>query len=261
MNSCLYECTVMHCRLSPKRHQFSYRIFMMHLDLAELDELQRKLWLFGRNVFNLFSFRDADHLRICEGDIRRNVDVYLKENNLDFPAEGRVMLLTLPRILGYVFNPVSFYFGVDGENRPRFAVAEVSNTFREMKLFLLREPVSGDFFRLKVPKHFYVSPFSDLELSFDFKLNKPGEKLAIAVDDVRGDEKTLVTTLSGKRAQLTNARLVWFAFKYPILTMWVMLLIHWHALLLWLKRVPFHFKTANRELQRDVLRPHSSLQK
>jgi len=259
MNSCLYECTVMHCRLVPKKHQFRYRIFMFYFDLAELDSLSRRLWLFRRNGRGLFSFRDADHLSICEGDLRRNLDVYLANNGLTFPADGRVMLLTLPRVLGYVFNPVSFYFGFDREGVPQFSVAEVSNTFREMKPYLLREPSGAGSFRLVVPKDFYVSPFSDLDLSFDFQLKVPAEKLAIAVDDRQEGQKTLVTTLTGQRAGLSNAKLAWFSLKYPLITMKVIFLIHWHALLLWLKRVPFHLKTANREGQRDVLKPQSTL--
>jgi DUF1365 family protein len=261
LNSCLYECSVMHHRLLPKEHHFEHSIFMFYLDLDELDQVAQKLFLFGRNRSNFYSFRDADHLPTGSGNLKENVLAYLSRNGVDVTEIKRIMLLTLPRVLGYVFNPVSFYFCFNAKGAPVCAIAEVGNTFREMKLFLLRreEMTENQLFRQITPKHFYVSPFSNLDLSFDFKLRPPGEKLEIHVDDCDGNEKTLMTTLTGRRAALTNARLSWFSLKYPLVTLKVIFLIHWHALLLYLKKVPFHRKAANPAMQCDVLNPHSSL--
>jgi DUF1365 family protein len=255
LNSSLYECTVMHHRLAPKRHQFSYRIFMFYLDLEEIDALARRIPIFGHNRRNLFTFHDADHLGATAGTVREKMLAYLAGNAVAFPPGGRMMLLTLPRVLGYVFNPVSFFLCFDAAGAPLCAVAEVGNTFGEKKLFLLREPSGGDRFRLIAPKHFYVSPFSSLELEFDFKLRVPGEGLEIHVDDIDAGEKTLLSTLTGRRAPLTAARLAWFSVKYPLVTLRVIFLIHWNALLLWLKRIPFHRKEDHPGLQRDVLPP------
>jgi DUF1365 family protein len=259
MNSCLYECNVMHHRLSPKEHRFSYRIFMFHLDLDEIDSIASRIPFFSYNRRGLFSFHDSDHLQEGEGTVRQKLAAYLASNGISLPDNSRAMLLTLPRVLGYIFNPVSFYFCLDAPGGPLCAVAEVGNTFGEKKLYLLPQPMSGDRFRLVVPKHFYVSPFSGLDLQFDFKLRVPAESMEIHVDDRKGEERILLSALTGRRAQLTTARLAWFAIKYPMVTLWVMALIHWHALLLWLKRVPFHRKEARPDLQRDVLHPHTSI--
>jgi DUF1365 family protein len=98
-----------------------------------------------------------------------------------------------------------------------------------------------------------------LDLNFDFKLKIPAGELNLKIDDLDGGEKVLITTLKGQRAELTNRNLWWFTFKFPLLTLKVIFLIHWHALRLWLKGVPFHRKAANLPLQQEVLRPHSTL--
>ncbi len=257
MNSCLYECAVMHHRLAPKRHRFSYRIFMFYLDLDEVDAIARRIPFFGRNRRSIFAFNDADHLDASGGPVKDKLLAYLAGNGVEAP--GRIMLLTLPRVLGYVFNPVSFYICFDAAGLPACAVAEVGNTFGEKKLFLIRERPGEDRFRLIASKHFYVSPFSALDLQFDFKIRVPAEALEIHVDDLQGEERILLSALTGRRAPLTTARLSWFAIKYPFVTLWVILLIHWNALLLWLKGVPVHRKEARPDLQREVLRPHASI--
>lgn len=123
----------------------------------------------------------------------------------------------------------------------------------------MRELAGENLFRLITPKHFYVSPFSALDLAFEFKLRVPDETLDIHIDDRDGDRRVLLSALTGKRVPLTTSRLSWFTLKYPLITLKVISLIHWHALLLWFKRLPFHRKTAHPELQRDVLNPHASL--
>ncbi len=260
MNSCLYECRVMHHRLEPKEHHFHYRIFMFALDLDELDGLRvRGL---SRNRWNLYSFRDRDHFTLPgmeQASLRENLAAWLSPRGIQLPAGGRILLVTLPRVLGYVFNPVSFYFCSDATGAPLCAVVEVGNTFRELKPYLLTEPADDGSFRLMTPKHFYVSPFSALDLCFDFKLRVPAETLDIHIDDRAGDRPVLLTALTGRRAPLTTVRLAWFTLKYPLITLQVIALIHWHALLLWLRRLPWHRKAANADLQRDVFHPPAAI--
>jgi len=261
MNSCLYECAVMHHRLAPKEHHFRHDIFMFYLDLDELDALAQTIRCFSRNRRNLYTFRDDDHLPSGSQPLKQRLLDYVTASGISLDPRGRIMLLTLPRVAGYIFNPVSIYYCFDPSGAPCCAIAEVGNTFGEMKLFLLRpeEFHENKMFQKVTPKHFYVSPFSSLELSFDFKLRIPGENLDIRIDDRDGDEKILLSTLTGQRIGLSNPRLLWFTVKYPLVTLKVIALIHWHAFVLWLKHVPFHRKADNPALQSGVLRPHPTL--
>jgi DUF1365 family protein len=251
---------VTHHRFAPKVHHFQHDIFMFYLDLDEVDLVAGKISLFSHNRWNLYSFRDADHEPAGQNPLKERIIFFLRKNGIDVGPSGRVMLLTLPRVCGYIFNPISIYYCFDAKGLPICSVVEVGNTFREMKLYLLgrEEFGAGETFSKLVPKHFYVSPFSSLDLSFDFRLRVPGDRLDIRIDDRDGGEKVLTSTLAGTRAALSNRNLAWFTAKYPLVTLKVIVLIHWHALRLWLKRTPYYRKAENTALQREVLRPHST---
>ncbi len=255
----IYECRVMHHRLAPKVHRFDYRVFYLWLDLDDLDKLDRSHLLFSRNSWNLFSFRDEDHFHDDGRDVKTKLLAWLNLQGMDTSQIARVKLLTFPRILGYIFNPVCFFFCFDSTGNPVYAVTEVTNTFHEKKPYLLSERDAKGRFRLLTPKHFYVSPFTDLDLSFDFKLRVPDETLEIHIDDREGDTRLLLTTLTGTRRSFTTPALLACAIKYPLLTLRVIFLIHWHAFRLWLKRLPVHPKAADPHLQRDVHRPHETI--
>lgn len=312
MKSCLYECHVMHARFSPRAHRFLYRIFLFAIDLDELEALPRQVKFFSRERRNLYSFRERDYLPTNEPihsagssgippasdeaggtpslpgkpsalTLKQRVEAYAAAHGVDLKG-GRVVLVTLPRVAGYLFNPVSFYFCIDRHGAPAAAIAEVTNTFREMKPYFLGPdtwrqaatpsspegsssagvPAAGAAgpaaFHLRVPKHFYVSPYSDVDVAFDFVLRLPGSKLSIQIDDYVGAERTLTSTLSGIQRPLTSGRLAWLTIKYPLITLRVISLIHWHAFLLWLKRVPWFSKSARAADQRELYRPHQSLQ-
>ena len=277
MTSSLYECQVMHARFSPRPHRFVYRIFLFAIDLDELEALHRELPLFSAERRNLYSFRDADFLPTAEplhnssqspgsttagrSTLKQRVVAHLAAQGVDLTG-GRVVLVTLPRVFGYLFNPVSFYFCYDRTGAPIAALAEVTNTFKEMKPFFLgpdTQAAAPGEFHLRVPKNFYVSPYSDVDVTFDFTLRAPGEKLSVQIDDYVGAERTLTSVLQGPRRALTGTRLAWFTLKYPLITLRVISLIHWHAFLLWLKRVPWFAKSARAGDQRELYRPHSSI--
>lgn len=265
MNSGLYECEIYHERLSPKRHRFAYRLFFLDLDLDEVPELTQRLFPFSHNRFNLFTFRDSDHLNLGKPNLRENLEAWLGDQGVTLPRGSRIRLVTLPRIMGYIFNPVCFYFISSPEGSPLHAVVEVCNTFREVKPWLIETPTESASspgavsFRRTVPKHFYVSPFTNLTTQFDFRLKVPGDDIEIHIDDIEDGKTTLVSWIRGKRRPLTNLRLLWFTVRYPALTLQVIVKIHWQALRLWLKRLRVFGKSENTELQRDILPPHSSL--
>lgn len=264
LRSCLYECRVMHHRLAPKEHRFRYRMFYFALDLDELDEVAKRVRGFSHNRRNVYEFRDTDHLTMPgmeKAGIRANLAAWLAGEGVTLPAEARVTFLCLPRMFGYGFNPVAFFFCEGTDGAPLCAVVQVGNTFRELKPYLIRQPATADFYRLITPKHFYVSPFTGLEASFDFKLGVPGEHLDIHIDDREGESRLLLSALTGRRKPLTSWSLLWLTLKCPLVTMKVITMIHWQALRLWIKRVPYFRKAADPQLQRGVMNPHSSLTK
>lgn len=272
----------MHHRFAPQAHRFDYRIFMFGLDLDELDILQRSLHFFSVNRPNAYSLQERDFFptsfpphqptagakyaptgNASAHSLKSRVVTYLAERGVDLSG-GRVMLITIPRVFGYLFNPVTFYFCFDRSNRPVASVAEVTNTFREMKPYLLgpdtrTETKDSATFSLRIPKYFYVSPFTDTDVLFDFTLHAPSEKLSVQIDDYESGQRTLTSRLTGARRPLTDARLIWFSIRYPLITLKIITLIHWQALRLHLKKIPWFAKASRPDAQRDLYRPHISI--
>ncbi len=242
----------MHYRLEPKKNRFSYKIFMFGLDLDEIDSLARRLWLFSRNRFNLFNFRDSDHLEAKGRTIKENIVEFAATHGIDL-KEGKVFLVTHLRTLGYSFNPVCFYFCVDKAQRPLGAVVEVENTYHEKKRYWLgEETLEEGKFHQRVAKYFYVSPFTDLDDEFEFKLTAPSDSLNLFIDDWKQGRKFLLTSLTGKSQELTDWNLFWNTVQFPLITLQVIFLIHWQALILKLKGLPHLRKADHPELQREV---------
>lgn len=241
----------MHRRILPKKHEFVYRIFLFFLDLDELAGIENSIPFFSFDKPNLYSLRSADYFQIQSGTIRENLTAFLKSEGFE-KKPSRIRLLTLPRLLGYTFNPVSIFFCHDEAGAPMVSVVQVGNTFGELKPYIV--PLDGGRFHVRVPKNFYVSPFSDLDLAFDFRLDLPGDRLRVLIDDYSGDVKTLVSTLTGARRELTAGNLLFLTAKYPLVTLKIITLIHWQALRLWLKKIPHRLKESDPHLQKGVFR-------
>ncbi len=272
MNSCLYECTVMHHRVQPQEHWFLYKIFQFYLDLDEVDLLSDQLRWMSRNKWNLFSFRDSDHLQlgapVCAGwkpaahnaggtpalhmPTKDHILAYLQQNGMNL-ENGKIFLLTNLRTLGYVFNPVSFYFCFHADGSPACAVAEIGNTYREMKPFFFgRETRSEKTFQREETKYFYVSPFLDLDTKLDFQLQIPDDTLRIRINDSKQGKTVLFSALTGRKVPLTDARLLQYSLRFPLITLKIISAIHWQAFRLYLKGIPYHKKLTNLHLQKGV---------
>ena len=256
INSCLYEVKLTHSRLEPKNHRFQNQIFMFYLDLDEMDLLAKRLKFFSRNRFNLYNFRDTDHLDFGQSSVKQNLLEFVKKNGLTSKIT-RVMLLTHLRTLGHLFNPVSFYFCFGERGEPICLVPEVGNTFGELKPFFLGpETLRDGKFQTRMTKYYYISPFIDLDAELDFCVSAPLENLDIQVNDFKDGRKFFLSTMTGFRRELTDKNLLGLTLRYPLVTLRVISLIHWHAMRLYLKRLPVHNKEDHPELQRGVQREY-----
>lgn len=247
MHSCIYTGRVRHRRLWPVCHEFSYRVFMMHLDLAELDVVFRGRWLWSTRRFNLAWFRRADH----EGDAREPLDVTIRklvESRTKQRPNGPITLLTNLRYLGYCMNPVSFYYCWNAmRTQVETIVAEVHNTpWGERHCYVLdasHDAGHGSHKRYRFDKAFHVSPFMPMHHAYDWRFTDPGEKLAVHMenlDHAQAGRKVFDSTMSLSRRPITTANLAKTLLQHPFMTGKVIAAIYWQALRLRLKRAPFH---------------------
>lgn len=235
----LYPAKVRHQRLMPKLKAFSYRVFMISADLEKLPELAKKTPFFSHNRFNFFSIDDRDHFALGHpGGIRENLLAWLKTQNLQVPPATKIRILTFPRVLGYVFNPVTFYYLTKPDGSSLTAVAEVVNTFRETKFYLV-DSLAADTFTSRPPKNFYVSPFSDPTDTFHFRLGLPAEKWTVKINNLHNGTPSLITSLNANRKKFTAPRLLSYTLRYPLLSLKIITGIHLQALKLWLKKIPY----------------------
>lgn len=227
---------------------------MFLLDLDRIPELSKSSILVSHNRFNFYSFRDSDHIHMGKENIRDNLVAYLQQQGIA-EAPGKIYLLTNLRVLGYVFNPVSFYFCQDIHGEPLCTVAEVHNTFGELKPYLLdRSDWKASAFTGERIKNFYISPFSPLDPLLQMKLHLPGNRLALYINSRHpGDEIPFFrSALTGFRSELTTRQLIKYSLRFPWVTLRVILQIHWHALRLYMKKVPWFGKNEKQDQQTGI---------
>jgi DUF1365 family protein len=240
VNSALYSGQVMHHRLRPREHTLRYRVFWMLLDLDELDQMSRSLRFFSRNRFNLMGFHDADHGDGSETPLRVQATRLLERRGVDI-GSGAIRLLTMPRVLGYVFNPISLYYCHRPDGALAAMIYEVTSTFRERRAYVLPvAPEDGRVGRIDqaTGKGLYVSPFMDMDMRYAFKGSVPDDRLDLAIDGLDSQGLLIATAMRGRRRALSDRALLAAMAAMPLLTIKVVAAIHWEALKLWLKGVP-----------------------
>lgn len=236
MRSALYFGTVVHQRLRPVRHELRYRVFSLLVDLDELEPVAKRLRLLSHNRFNLFSLYDRDHGARADRPLRAQVESELARAGLD-GAGGSISLLCFPRMLGYVFNPLSIYFCHRPDGTLQAILYEVSNTFGEQHSYLIPVKDDAEPVRQSCDKGFYVSPFMEMEGRYEFRIAQPGERLAVYIRQSDRAGPILHANLEGRRVALSDANLALAFLRYPLMTLKVIAGIHWEAIHLWRKGV------------------------
>ncbi len=234
--SALYEGLVAHRRLRPRQHRFQYRVFAMLLELDELAALDRGLKLFSYNRWGLFSFQDRDH-----GDgrpLHAWLDDLLAQSGI--VAKGARRVLCYPRILGYVFNPLSVWFCDDEQGRLKAIINEVHNTYEERHAYVLPVDEEAAVIRHDCAKAFYVSPFLSRDCRYGFRISPPGENVAIVIREEEAGAPVLDASFAGKRRELDDRALAGMLLRYPLMTLKVVAAIHFEAVRLMLKGIRRH---------------------
>lgn len=207
---------------------------MLLLDLDELDAIDRQLRLFSRNRFALTGFRDADHADRSGGSLRRWAEAHLDRAGL--PTGGPIRILSMPRILGFGFNPLSVWFCHAPSGELKALIYEVNNTFGERHSYLIAvPPAGGGVVNQTCAKTFFVSPFMDMELTYQFRVCPPADAVRVGVDVHDADGLLMTTAFSGARTPLTDRSLLRAWLTYPWMTLGPLLAIHLEALVIWLR--------------------------
>ncbi|HTO62353.1 MAG TPA: DUF1365 domain-containing protein [Bradyrhizobium sp.] len=233
----LYVGPVMHARLKPVGHRFSYRVMSLLIDLDRLDQADRQSALFGVNRGALYSFHEKDHGDRDGSSLRAYAARCAAAHGVDLTG-GRVRLLCYPRLLGYAFNPLSVYFCDRADGSLALIIYEVRNTFGEIHAYALPlrpADISRAGIRQAQDKLFYVSPFIAMTMRYHFRISPPQDTVRLRILETDRDGPLLAATFSGRRRALTTAALLVAFVGLPLVTFKVMAAIHWEALRLWIK--------------------------
>ena len=231
--SSLYVGHVTHNRLHPKRHALKHRVFWLYLDLAEAAQLGQDLRLFGYNRTNIFALFDKDHGDGSGKPLLAQIHAHLRAANVDTDGVS-VRLLCMPRVFGYVFNPLSVYYCFNTDQQIVAMIYEVNNTFGGRHTYVFATPCNAGRHQHSCGKDFYVSPFLDMDIEYRFSAPVPDREILLSIQGGRSDRAIINAMLKGKRRELSDWNLCRLGLSHPILTIKVIVAIHWHALRMWL---------------------------
>lgn len=233
----LYVGDVMHARLKPVGHRFSYRVMSLLIDLDRLADANRQSALFGVNRAALYSFHEADHGPRDGSSLRVYVQHCAAAEGIDLTG-GRVLLLCYPRLFGYTFNPLSAYFCYGADGQLAMMIYEVRNTFGDIHAYALPVrpgDISAAGVRQQQDKLFYVSPFIDMAMRYHFRVLPPGNDVRLRILETDPEGPLLAATFNGRRRALTTPALLRAFGAFPLVTFKIIAAIHWEALRLWIK--------------------------
>ncbi|RFC68439.1 MULTISPECIES: DUF1365 domain-containing protein [Mesorhizobium] len=238
----LYAGSVMHQRLKPFGHRFSYSVFSLLVDLDRLPELDGQTFLLCVNRPGMVSLYERDHVEQTGETLRQYADGLLGKAGFQKPAH-RILMLAYPRIFGYAFNPISVYFAYDQNGALTALIYAVRNTFGERHSYVapVMHGESGPAgIRQTRAKVLHVSPFMEMSARYHFRVLPPGRTVRLRIHEEVGDEPVLAATFNGDAVHLDSASLAVCLAKFPFMTLKVTLGIHWQALRLWFKGAKFH---------------------
>jgi uncharacterized protein len=237
----LYDGQVMHARMKPKVHRFTYGVYALSIDIDRLPEADAASRFFSVGRFNLLSFRESDHGDSGKTPLGTQARRLLASAGLTENPE-RIILVCYPRVLGFTFNPISVYFAYDRENHLIGVIYEVRNTFGEMHTYVApvaEGELSEAGLRQERDKLFYVSPFMDMPMRYRFRLRPPAADVAIRILETDAEGPILSATFVGKHTRLSTASVLGAFFRVPLMTLKVVGGIHYEAMKLWFKGIRF----------------------
>lgn len=238
----LFEGMTVHCRYAPFRRRFQFNLAQILIDVDRIGQAARGLRLFSYNRPNLVSFYDRDHGDRSGAPLRDWAEAKFKSGGVALEG-GAIQLLCFPRMFGYVFNPISVFFGYGPDGVLRGLIYEVNNTFGESHSYVARVE-DGRAAPHRAAKAFHVSPFFGVEGDYTFRLKPPGENLLLTIENRVTGARTHFATLAAKKAVLSDSRLAKICLAMPFMTLAVVAGIHWHALFIWMRGARYHPKPA-----------------
>jgi len=231
----LYEGVVTHTRHAPRQHKLRYRIFMMLIDIDLIDQMSSDLKTFSHNKLNWLSFFDRDHA--TGEDLRGWIEGHLRKAGLT-PDGGPVQVLCMPRVLGYVFNPLSVWFCWRRDGALAAILYEVRNTFGQKHSYLIPAPnAQGAVVEQDCDKGFFVSPFMDMDMHYRFRILPPGAATVVDIAVSQNGAPMLDARFAAERRELSDRALVGALIRHPLMTLMVVAGIHWEALKIFAKGI------------------------